>query len=72
MLVGAVNGFAVVGLGILPLLATLASMNIVAGIELSGRTVGGLGIRTGASALPPARPARDMLQDNPLAAPFGP
>ncbi|RHZ96026.1 ABC transporter permease [Cereibacter sphaeroides] len=35
MLVGAVNGFAVVGLGILPLLATLASMNIVAGIELT-------------------------------------
>jgi ribose transport system permease protein len=32
--VGALNGLAVVGLGILPLLATLAVMNICAGLEL--------------------------------------
>jgi ribose transport system permease protein len=35
MLVGAINGFAVVRLGILPLLATLAAMNVVAGLELT-------------------------------------
>lgn len=35
MLVGLVNGFAVVGLGIFPLLATLAVMNVVSGVELT-------------------------------------
>ncbi|WP_062013846.1 ABC transporter permease [Aureimonas sp. AU4] len=34
MLVGLVNAFAIVGLGILPLLATLAVMNVAAGAEL--------------------------------------
>ena len=33
--VGALNAFAVVGLGILPLLATLAVMNVAAGLELT-------------------------------------
>jgi ribose transport system permease protein len=32
--IGGINGWAIVGLGIFPLLATLATMNIVAGIEL--------------------------------------
>lgn len=35
MAIGALNAYAVVGLGILPLLATLAVMNIAAGIELT-------------------------------------
>ncbi len=34
MIIGAVNAAAVVGLGVLPLLATLAVMNVCAGIEL--------------------------------------
>ena len=35
VVIGALNAIAVVGLGILPLLATLAVMNVVAGVELT-------------------------------------